>query len=333
MYHSPERAQQVADLLASLPACRLVNRDQSLYEVPVRLADGRVTNLRVSLPPNFPAARPSLAVTQPLTHAWVDGTGRLATPGLRAWAPSSRLAPVVGEALAALAGDRASAASGLACMGSSGSADGWVLIGGTPAAGGRATGGHSASGGAAALTRAPTLPGDFPQLHAMGAGELAALAADEAKYAAFVRKLAAASGVQQVQAQLRKGNVDLARGTLAREADLSELRNQIAIIWSSEYVAAKEAFDEPAARQAAVLEKVRPAALASALARRADEVEAASDALLERFIAGEAGGVDAFVAEYVKLRTRFHERDLKRQAAEQTLGERGAEPRAGACGF
>ncbi|KAK9845948.1 hypothetical protein WJX81_006726 [Elliptochloris bilobata] len=321
MYHSPERAQQVADLLASLPACRLVNRDQSLYEVPVRLADGRVTNLRVSLPPNFPAARPSLAVTQPLTHAWVDGTGRLATPGLRAWAPSSRLAPVVGEALAALAGDRASAASGLACMGSSGSA------------GGRATGGHSASGGAAALTRAPTLPGDFPQLHAMGAGELAALAADEAKYAAFVRKLAAASGVQQVQAQLRKGNVDLARGTLAREADLSELRNQIAIIWSSEYVAAKEAFDEPAARQAAVLEKVRPAALASALARRADEVEAASDALLERFIAGEAGGVDAFVAEYVKLRTRFHERDLKRQAAEQTLGERGAEPRAGACGF
>lgn len=34
----------------------------------------------------------------------------------------------------------------------------------------------------------------------------------------------------QVQAQLRKGNADLARGTLAREADLSELRNQIAII-------------------------------------------------------------------------------------------------------
>ena len=35
--------------------------------------------------------------------------------------------------------------------------------------------------------------------------------------------------------------------------------------------------------------------------------------------AGEGGGVDAFVAEYVKLRTTFHERDLKRQAAEQTL--------------
>lgn len=33
-----------------------------------------------------------------------------------------------------------------------------------------------------------------------------------------------------MQAQLRKGNADLARGTLAREADLSELRNQIAII-------------------------------------------------------------------------------------------------------
>ena len=40
---------------------------------------------------------------------------------------------------------------------------------------------------------------------------------------------------------------------------------------------------------------------------------------LERFAAGQGGGVDAFVAEYVKLRTAFHERDLKRQAAEQTL--------------
>ena len=41
---------------------------------------------------------------------------------------------------------------------------------------------------------------------------------------------------------------------------------------------------------------------------------------LERFVSGQGGGVDAFVAEYVKLRTTFHERDLKRQAAEQTLG-------------
>lgn len=39
--------------------------------MPARLADGRVTNLRISLPPGFPAARPSLAVTQPLAHAWV----------------------------------------------------------------------------------------------------------------------------------------------------------------------------------------------------------------------------------------------------------------------
>lgn len=41
---------------------------------------------------------------------------------------------------------------------------------------------------------------------------------------------------------------------------------------------------------------------------------------LERFVSGQGGGVDAFVTEYVKLRTTFHERDLKRQAAEQTLG-------------
>ena len=78
-------------------------------------------------------------------------------------------------------------------------ADGWVLIGGAPAAGARLGSVRSSSGGGGALTRAPTLPANFPELHAMRAGQLAELAADEAQYAAFVRKLAAASGVQQAR--------------------------------------------------------------------------------------------------------------------------------------
>jgi len=48
---------------------------------------------------------------------------------------------------------------------------------------------------------------------------------------------------------------------------------------SSEYAAAKEAFDALAGRQAAVLAQLRPAALAAALAARADAAEAAGDAL------------------------------------------------------
>ena len=78
-------------------------------------------------------------------------------------------------------------------------ADGWVLIGGAPAAGARSGSARGGGGGGAALTRAPTLPGNFPELRAMAAGELAGLAADEAHFAAFVRKLAAASGVQQAR--------------------------------------------------------------------------------------------------------------------------------------
>jgi len=54
--------------------------------------------------------------------AQVDTAGRLATPGLRAWAPGARLAPVVTEALGALAGERApSPAAGPARLGSAGS--------------------------------------------------------------------------------------------------------------------------------------------------------------------------------------------------------------------
>ena len=44
------------------------------------------------------------------------------------------------------------------------------------------------------------------------------------------RKLDEAYSCSQVQAQLRKGNADMAKATLEKEKLLKELRNQIAII-------------------------------------------------------------------------------------------------------
>ncbi len=214
----------------------------------------------------------------------------------------------------------------------------------------------------------------------------------------LVQRLASQSASGAVQRQLRLGNADLANANLAKEGEIAELRNQIAIIrWpknliallhdvlasagalcashdqhsvtsrkrepkdvhchlcelplcrgiggvaqsaarslpciaftpnqtlypsnfcrSSEYALAKEAFDEKMARQAAVLEKIAPAKLIASLAASAEALDEEADALYEKLVAGDVS-VEAFQQQHLKLRQAYHVRDIKRQAAEQTL--------------
>lgn len=76
----------------------------------MRMRDGRITNLRISLPPNFPQGRPALSVTHPIRHPWVDSAGRLSFPALDGWASGrSRIAAVVAEASTSLSGQPARA--------------------------------------------------------------------------------------------------------------------------------------------------------------------------------------------------------------------------------
>ncbi len=127
------RQQQVAELRQQLPGVEALNRDASLFEVPMRLRDGRHTRLRISLPPGFPEvssaavvlymfwrcstrlwptvsafpiaqARPGLSVTHPIRHPAVDPSGRVSSQGLQQWTPQSSLAAVVVETISLLTG-------------------------------------------------------------------------------------------------------------------------------------------------------------------------------------------------------------------------------------
>lgn len=72
------------------------------------------------------------------------------------------------------------------------------------------------------------------------------------------------------------------------------------------------------ARQAAVLEKIAPAKLIASLAASAEALDEEADALYEKLVAGDVS-VEAFQQQHLKLRQAYHARDIKRQAAEQTL--------------
>lgn len=65
------------------------------------------------------------------------------------------------------------------------------------------------------------------------------------------------------------------------------------------------------------MEKLQPAALIAVLAAAAEAADAESNALFDKFSATEIP-LDAFVQQHVKLRTLYHTRELKRQAAQQT---------------
>jgi ESCRT-I complex subunit VPS37 len=71
----------------------------------VRLTDGTLTSLRISLLPSFPTDRPALSITSPVRHPWVDSIGRLSFPLLDRWGiPTVRLAAVVADAFKGLGG-------------------------------------------------------------------------------------------------------------------------------------------------------------------------------------------------------------------------------------
>ncbi|KAK9805423.1 hypothetical protein WJX73_004126 [Symbiochloris irregularis] len=296
--HSPERQQQVAELTSQMPACRALNRDQSLFEAPVRLQDGRTTNLRLVLPARFPQERPGLQVTHPIQHPWVNSAGRLSFASLDRWNPGhSRLASVVQEAYAALTGTPFTSPA---------------VSPQRPQRPERTT--SSPQHG----TQPASVPREFREVQAMGSDELVTVLTDSASYQALCSAISSQYGNSKVHEQLQRGNQQLAQENLAQESVLAELRNQIAIIRSSEYAGVRETFDKNNGRQKAVLAKLQPHMLVEALAAQANKVEEQADELQESFRRGDIS-TEAFVEQYTALRKTYHQMDLKCQAAQQTL--------------
>lgn len=76
------------------------------------------------------------------------------------------------------------------------------------------------------------MPDAFPEVEAKTHEELLSLLTEEAAFQGLVRDIMARSDVSQLAADMRAGNLSLAQANLAKEDELRELRNQIAIIRS-----------------------------------------------------------------------------------------------------
>lgn len=212
----------------------------------MRLQDGTLTSMRISLPPRFPGERPALSITSPVRHPWVDGVGRLSFPMLDRWgSPGIRLAAVVSDAFKGLggtaapvpsrpqgppaaeqqqqqAGQPAAAPSAPLSVGGSGPAS----LSPAPSSASDAGGG---GGGAAPpqRTRVPSVPDTFAEVAGMSEAELSRALTDEAAYSALVARLADSLNLWLVADKARGEARELAAANLARAEEQGEIRNQV----------------------------------------------------------------------------------------------------------
>lgn len=179
----------------------------------MRLTDGTLTSMRISLPTGFPGDRPALSITSPVRHPWVDSIGRLSFPLLDRWgAPAVRLAAVVADAFKGLGGTPAplpsrAQAPGTASptrpqqygqQGAAHPAPSPQSSSGQLSAAGSGLAGAGSRPAGPKVQPPPPVPSSFPEVEDMSEEQLAGVLADAAAYKRLVDAVAERIGLFKV---------------------------------------------------------------------------------------------------------------------------------------
>lgn len=105
----------------------------------------------------------------------------------------------------------------------------------------------------------------LPALQGKSLDELDLLLADSKVYNSFLHSLEPVRHLDSLRGELTKGHVDLARNNLTKDSQIAELRNQCAIIRTTELAAAREKFEEVQKREKEVTANLSSSALVGRL--------------------------------------------------------------------
>ncbi|GFR49730.1 hypothetical protein Agub_g11887 [Astrephomene gubernaculifera] len=266
------------------------------------------------------------------------GPGGGRAPGTVSGIGPTDLVAVVREAFTVLLGPEAAAQQGLLAGGAAVSSGG-VSVGSMPSfGGGIAPGPNTAVGGYGNGSVGTPMPGagglggaaggagsgsggdgSDPEsfLEGLPTSVLEAMMGDEEELRRVAAQWLQGTSAARALEDVRRANRSAATANLALARSIEEARGHVAIVRSGEYAAMRALFEELYGRQEAVVAKIGPAAVLARVRQEAEQSDAASDELLERY---QSGGltVEAFVEAYTAAREAFHSLDLKRQAAEHT---------------
>ena len=324
---SRSRDQLINEVSTTFPGSSVLDTDRSCLEVPFCLSSGLAVTLLVTLPPSFPRAAPIIFLNPPLDHPWVEqGTGKASPPLLNSWpSPDVRLASLIQQLITGVDSKLFSYSSPQSQTQrrspSPTKSRGSLFAMRLPFFGGD-KGEESKRGDTNHPGPSSGFGGSFPQLSAMSTAELEKAMLDQSAFDLLLKIVATESrGATGALAQvdnLRQSNILLARSNLAKEAEMEEVRRQIAIVRSTSYEPAKVAFEEKLRRQEAAREHIAPEKLIERLSTASMEANREANALEQQFRAGNLP-LDRFIEAYADAKKKYHARELKYQAALQTI--------------
>jgi ESCRT-I complex subunit VPS37 len=175
----------------------------------------------------------------------------------------------------------------------------------------------------------PATSNILPDFSRYTAEQCEELLKDESAFKALLKEAIKGSPMAATLEEIRVKNRQLAESNLNKQGTINEVRNQLAIVRSSEYTLIKSRFDELLSRQQKVLSTMGSVVWREKLEEAVSAADAASSALTADFMSGSVT-LDQFIQKHVDMRINHHSLDLKRQAAETLLAGSGVS--GGGCG-
>jgi len=319
------RLKQIDSLRQYFSTVKEVVRDTS-FEIPLTLPSRKTIILKINLSPDFPRVSPTLQITPAVTHKLVD-SNMFITPqaheNLSRWNANANLGKTVYEIVQKLMQEppqilqftNPSPAPVPAPMPAPQSypyGNGGVPVqmnqsmtkppppyGPQP----------STSVGKTAL---PGIPSNFPELESKTPSELSQMLNDETEFNRFFESLPAVQTMKKLRDDLRNANEELAKKNLTKEVEIESVKRELN--GRQQVVADKRfAFEQKAQRQQEVMKQFSTPALIDQLSNAAQEAEMSSDAIANKFLAGETELKD-FIKEFMEKRKLFHLRAAKKES-------------------
>jgi len=162
----------------------------------------------------------------------------------------------------------------------------------------------------------------IPALQGKSLDELDLLLTDSKAYNSFLHSLEPVRHLDSLRGELTKGHADLARNNLTKDSQIAELRNQCAIIRTTELAAAREKFEEVQKCEKEITATCSSSAIIGRLQEAAAKVDEESEILHQKLLSGDID-LSEFIQKYKKERILYHRRMLIHLAGKTSLGRPG----------
>lgn len=161
----------------------------------------------------------------------------------------------------------------------------------------------------------PPVPSSFPDLQSMPQSSLQRLLTDDVALNIYVENLPAVKTMQELYESIQMGNVDAAKVNQSQEEELGSLHAELQVL-QAELKEKIRDFEDYKRSESKVLDGIGSKEIIELLENAKSDAEGASESLSQQFVDGYVK-LDEFVKDYMKERSKYHERAAKLERLER----------------